>query len=259
MLKDISLLLTPFLQRWKIGDGFLLVLPFLYFTGSGKIVHSQSLWGIVLSILLLYLAYLENDLLDFKKDLNNPKKNPDFLILLQKRTFHLSFFFSLLTIGTLFLLWSTPFSFLGGVSFLLVNTLYSLGGKKIPILDTFLVALWGYLYLATFRLPREDCLYLGSMAGVMHILQTRYDLAVDRKNSISTSASLSYPVQIFLLFLLGGIGFFFLIPSLKLLSVMGLLIIPFFFLLSPLPAWISIKTVTIVVWIVHMGIENGIL
>jgi hypothetical protein len=40
---------------------------------------------------------------------------------------------------------------------------------------------------------------------------------------------------------------------------MGLLIIPFFFLLSPLPAWISIKTVTIVVWIVHMGIENGIL
>jgi 4-hydroxybenzoate polyprenyltransferase len=186
----IRFILLPYLNRLKLGEGGLVFFNLLH----SCIYHSDFndlQLDIVISFLTMCSLYGLNDFLDRKIDLSNPKKNHQFVILLNNYPIVYILQYVAVTIVIIVL---TYFQFgvqkiLVLISLILVNAIYSLRIKGIPIFDVLFVCLWGGLFtLLAGPVDYSLAIAVGLMTGIAHIYQVLTDRDVDAIDNIRTSA-----------------------------------------------------------------------
>src|SRR5438105_7551346 len=71
---------------------------------------------------------------------------------------------------------------------MLVNVLYSVALKGVPVVDVACVWLWGALYAAVTDAPASLLVVVGLMTAVCHLFQALGDRGPDAANGIRTTA-----------------------------------------------------------------------
>jgi 4-hydroxybenzoate polyprenyltransferase len=185
-----KLLVKPFTNRVKLGEGGLLLLNFTHSVACHrqyKLVMIETL----LSFLVLCILYGYNDYTDAEKDKSNPKKDHAFINMILEN--HRLFVAFIITIQILTL--AVAMVFLGRqiavyIAILYgVNFLYSQRVKSMPLADIMIVSIWGGLYVCiSGSFVWVICLAAGLMVGIAHFFQVVTDKDSDQKNNISTSA-----------------------------------------------------------------------
>jgi 4-hydroxybenzoate polyprenyltransferase len=198
-----QLLLRPFTNRLKLGEGGLVVFNILHSLVTQKNIQTKVAEALI-SLFVMSVLYGYNDYVDCEKDRLNPKKDQIFLTLIcdNKRTF--IFLIIFIQFLTLFCSWY----FLGKLTALLLgilfftNFLYSQKAKAIPAFDIAIVSLWGGLYVCLVgNFHWYIVLAAGLMTGIAHFFQVITDRSSDARNSINTSAVALQGFEAIILFL----------------------------------------------------------
>ena len=190
----------PLVERVKKGEGGLIlfnVLLSVFFYRNLSMVVLQSL----LAILSMSMLYGFNDYVDRNADLVNPKKNPT----LTKRIGQHHLYFILLNLLISFgciALAIRLVDYKKGLlvaALLVVNMVYSLRVKSLPIADLIIVGIWGSLFVSIVAdVPYPLIGVVGLMTSIAHLFQAITDREVDAQNQVDTSAT-KFKNPIFLL------------------------------------------------------------
>ena len=181
--------LASTVHRIRRGEGALLAV------NLSLIVHqSASLSRIVaqtvVSVLAIGAMYAFNDLYDAPCDWNNPKKDRALIKLYveHRRAGILAAF--VLQVVTLFIAFMALGSVAGGavLAVMIVNLLYSIVFKGVPVADVAWVWLWGTLYASIVGGPLRLLVLVGLMTAVCHLFQALDDRVPDAANGIRTTA-----------------------------------------------------------------------
>ena len=190
VVADLSrAVLASTVHRIRRGEGALLAV------NLSLIVHqsaslSRSVAQAVVSVLAIGAMYAFNDLYDAPRDWNNPKKDRALIELYveHRRAGILAAF--ALKVVTLFI----AFMALGGVAggavlaVMIVNLLYSIVFKGVPVADVAWVWLWGALYASIVGGPPRLLVLVGLMTAVCHLFQALDDRVPDAASGIRTTA-----------------------------------------------------------------------
>ena len=176
-------------QRLKLGEGGLLgMVAWLVAWESRDIVVTVLVTGLL--ALLLTSLYLFNDVCDRIVDAHNPKKTAAHRrpLLEQPRTFALLAVG--LHLGVAGAAWYALGSWAAGSTLLLLllNPLYSLWVKRIPVLDVFTVGVMGGALVGLGTDALDLLLLAATMTAISHAFQTRVDERADRAVGIASSA-----------------------------------------------------------------------
>jgi len=179
----------PYFNRVKKGEGGLVV-----FGVTHSIVSQHGLAAILAESLLCFFTlcvlYGFNDYKDRYHDLSNPKKEQKFvrsIIQHQQRFLLLNTLAAFSTIALALYIFG-PEKFYIITALYLVNYSYSLRLKTVPVMDLFIVGLWGGLL---GMLGGQFNLYLFLIVGVMtaiaHLFQIITDKKSDQENALTTT------------------------------------------------------------------------
>lgn len=180
----------PLVERFRLGEGALLAVNMSYAAIHPPRGGAGFLLVALVSSLVLAAMYLLNDLVDVDADRSDPKKNPALVALLIDNRRFLVGVLALQHAAYPLLAWWC----LGGAPAVAVtivlglNLAYSLGLKRVPVLDTVWVGAWGAAFAA---IAISDLLLLaavGAMTGISHLFQVYADRDVDRENRVRTTA-----------------------------------------------------------------------
>src|SRR5437867_8316745 len=190
VIADLSrAVLASTVHRIRRGEGALLAV------NLSLIVHqsaslSRSVAQAVVSVLAIGAMYAFNDLYDAPRDWNNPKKDRALIELYveHRRAGILAAF--VLQVVTLFIAFMALGSVAGGavLAVMIVNLLYSIVFKGVPVADVAWVWLWGTLYASIVGGPLRLLVLVGLMTAVCHLFQALDDRVPDAANGIRTTA-----------------------------------------------------------------------
>ena len=249
-----NLLVRPFTNRIKLGEGGLLILNFTHSVASSK-PYALIILETVISFWVLCVLYGYNDYTDVEKDKFNPKKDPDFIKLVSDNyTLFLNLIiavqFLTISVAFIFLSWHTA---LYMVVLYAINFLYSHKVKSIPLADIVIVSFWGGLYICLSGYFRwEISLAAGLMVGIAHFFQVITDKDSDQKNSVSTSAVVLIGWENLLLFILCmALAFVvYLITNDVILAAIGFLPFMFYFLSKRVTlSWYMSRFLFFILWL----------
>jgi 4-hydroxybenzoate polyprenyltransferase len=210
-----------------------------------------------MSVLAIGLMYAFNDLYDAPGDRNNPRKDRDMIAtyIEHRRTCGIAILvLSLLTVLLASLtLGVAAGAAVGGV--MLVNLVYSVVLKGVPVLDVAWCGLWGTLYAAIVGPPLSLAVLVGVITSVCHLYQTLDDRAVDAANGITTTAVRSLALSRNVLAALCVLLFVALRPALGAAWALSAFtpLLFFFAVGSPLTGWLLTKAYFAVVWLAVLG------
>lgn len=202
MIPPLNFFITPFFSlkiRLKRFEGALWAVALSLLLVSNLTI-GHILVKAIYALLVLSLLYAFNDLYDAAEDLEDPGKDKLYATFLLKRKKELYAYFLLLK-GFL-LLWTQFSGQIMEMSLLLclflVNIIYSVKLKRIPVLDVLTCAIWGGLYIFTV-IPKISFILISLVAlmtGVCHLGQVFRDHFADSKNRILTSAVFSKNISL---------------------------------------------------------------
>jgi len=181
--------LASTVHRIRRGEGALLAV------NLSLIVHqsaslSRSVAQAVVSVLAIGAMYAFNDLYDAPCDWNNPKKDRALIELYveHRRAGILAAF--VLQVVTLLIAFVALGSVTGGavLAVMIVNLLYSIAFKGIPVADVAWVWLWGALYASIVGGPPRLLVLVGLMTAVCHLFQALDDRVPDAASGVRTTA-----------------------------------------------------------------------
>lgn len=182
---------TPLTHRFSRGEGQLLAVNASIGLWAFSDVSTLLAQGLI-SLVVLVLLYLFNDVHDCRHDLHDQAKNRafvEFCVLHRGRLYTALAAMKLCTFALAWLLLGAH-SASAVAAIFLINVFYSTIAKGVLLFDVPFVALWGasYALVPGVALPLSLIAMVGVMTGVCHVFQIRRDLAVDRRNHIATSA-----------------------------------------------------------------------
>jgi|GEM_PF-1741597 len=254
----ISLLIRPFSNRVRLGEGGLIIFNIIHAVASQK---SWTLISIetIISFLVLCVLYGYNDYTDAEKDKLNPKKDISFINLISENYRLFLILILVVKISTIIIAWL----FLGWIIaaciavLYVINFLYSRKVKSIPLADLIIVSVWGSLYVCisgTFRW--EISIAAGLMVGIAHFFQILTDEDSDRKNLVHTTAVVFIGRENLLLFILCLPLVFVLYLITKDILLTGIGFLPFFLFLFTGRvsfSWYASRFVFFILWLVIMN------
>jgi hypothetical protein len=181
----------PLWHRLGRGEGLLFAVN-LSLAAAMRPTLPQFVAQTAISLAVLGLLYLVNDVMDAPRDVHDAGKNASFVHFCLR---HRSFLGWLLVVEHLAVVaaaWAllSPTSALGVAAVGVVNLMYSAGIKGQAFLDVPWVALWGGLYVMVLglSLPVAVLGIVGLMTSIAHVFQITRDRHVDELNAIRTSA-----------------------------------------------------------------------
>ena len=185
----VGFIFKPYFYRVKLGEGGIVFFNLLFAAYTYRDVKCVILQTIV-SFIVMCALYGFNDYHDREKDRDNPKKDNNFTleIIRHEKLFLLLNF--CLTIGTIVFVFFFLSHFKAVIILFLyiINYLYSVKVKGIPILDLIIVVIWGSLFIAiSGKFQLSLILIAGVMTGIAHLFQMITDKEVDKHNNITTS------------------------------------------------------------------------
>jgi 4-hydroxybenzoate polyprenyltransferase len=177
------------LHRVRRGEGALLAVN-LSLILYQDVTSVRGLAAALVSLLTIALMYAFNDLYDAPLDVNNPKKDQACVAAyLDHRGLGGAaiFVLHLVTIALAFACLDARAS-LAVTAAMLVNLLYSIAMKGMPVADVIVCGLWGAAYAAIVDPSPSLVILVGLMTAVCHLYQTLDDRAADAANAIITTA-----------------------------------------------------------------------
>lgn len=191
----------PLIGRFRLGEGALIAVNLALIWHRRPALRIGLLTSL-LSILALAVMYQFNDLWDAKDDLNNPKKDRRLTLLLLEHAprFYRAVAVQKIAIISVAALFAPAPAAWAVVGVFIVNTLYSVRFKSVPVVDVFWVGVWGFAYAAIASPSRRMCMLVGLLTAISHIFQMRSDRSVDSLNDVKTSAVCSNALTRGLLF-----------------------------------------------------------
>ena len=190
LLIALQLLIKPYTNRIKLGEGGLVVFNFTH----ALIAYNrwqQVIFETALSLLVMCVLYGYNDYIDAEKDKINPKKDTRFInLVLENQPFFAAVLIVVqilsIMLAVVFVSW---FSAGALVVLYLLNYFYSKIAKAIPVLDIVTVALWGGLFVCLVsKFDWRIATAAAVMTGIAHFFQIVTDKDTDTQNKVVTSA-----------------------------------------------------------------------
>jgi len=262
LVNTLRLAFYPLILRIKLGEGGIALFNVVHAWFS---THSpvQTTLVAIFSIMTLCVLYGFNDYIDRNRDALNPKKNKQFVALInefQKEFFLLNLFLSgLLMLGY--------FLFIGKIQaiyfllLLVINAFYSLRFKSIPFLDLLTVITWGAAITLCVPVVSFDfCFLAGIMTGIAHVYQMLIDKETDRETHVNTAIA-RYPqsafIQIFILCCILALSFVYHESNLW-LFVSSMLPLVFYVIIKNYKlAWFMSRFYFAVVWLLLLYLKYG--
>jgi 4-hydroxybenzoate polyprenyltransferase len=181
--------LASTLHRIRRGEGALLAVNLSLIAHQAATPARAAIQALV-SALTIGVMYALNDLHDAPEDWNNPKKDRALIAAYveRRRPGVLALVvLKLLTLAIAFAaLGPTATAAVAGV--MIVNVVYSMAFKGVPVVDVAWVWLWGALYAAIVSASVPLLLVVGLMTAVCHLFQALDDRVPDAANGIRTTA-----------------------------------------------------------------------
>jgi 4-hydroxybenzoate polyprenyltransferase len=181
--------LASTLHRVRRGEGALLAvnLSLIAYQAAGP---ARAMAQVLVSALAIGAMYAFNDLYDAPTDWNNPKKDRALIAAYVEHRgagVLATFVLKLLTLAiALATLGPTAAAAVAGV--MIVNVVYSMALKGIPVADVAWVWLWGALYAAIVGASATLIVLVGLMTAICHLFQALDDRVPDAANGIRTTA-----------------------------------------------------------------------
>jgi 4-hydroxybenzoate polyprenyltransferase len=244
------------LHRIRRGEGALLAvnLSLLAYHGGGL---GEGLASAAVSVLAILLMYAFNDLYDAPADVSNPKNDRAVttIYLEHRRAFGMAMLALKLATIALAFAFVGPRATVAVTGVLIVNVVYSMFLKGVPVADVVWCGVWGALYAAIVSGSPSLLLLVGLMTAVCHVYQTLDDRVSDAANGIMTtavrSASLSRNVLIALSVLLWAS----LYEPLGAWALTAFTPLALFFLTGrPVAGWVLSKVYFAAVWLCLLGL-----
>ena len=260
--KLICLTFYPFFLRTKVGEGGIVLFNVAHTWFATKNIL-QTGFSAILSIMMLCVLYGFNDYIDRKRDAQNPKKNQQFVALINE--FHKQFLLLNLFLSSLLLL--CVFLFIGNAQafyllFLLaINAFYSLRIKAVPFADLVIVTIWGAAIILCMPVVNlELSLFAGIMTGIAHVFQMLSDKETDKLTNVNTTVA-RFPksvfAQIFILCILLAFSFFYFQKNI-LLAATAMLPLTFYYIIRKNElAWLLSRVYFSGVWLFLLYKEYG--
>jgi 4-hydroxybenzoate polyprenyltransferase len=196
--------IRPLLQRIRLGEGGLIGMATwaaAWQTGDPLATVSVAL----LVTALLAAVYLFNDVLDRGIDAHNPKKIDQHreplmraprLFLSISLALHLAV---IIAAGC----WRDGWAAACAASLLLLNPIYSLVAKRIPLVDVMIVGVMGGAVIGLATSDPSLILISSAMTAISHAFQTRVDETSDRSTGVRSSGTapthIRHAIWVFLL------------------------------------------------------------
>jgi 4-hydroxybenzoate polyprenyltransferase len=252
--------LASTLHRVRRGEGALLAVN-LSLVGCLGASPGRALAQAAISMIVIALMYAFNDLYDAPTDWNNPKKDRGVIAAyIEHRQVGVVALvvLKLLTVAIAFLALG-PGSAAVVTGVMLVNVVYSMVLKGVPVADVAWVWLWGALYAGIAGAPASLIAVVGLMTSVCHLFQTLDDRRADAEVGIRTTAVRSPVLARNVLCVLSLLLFVALAPALGVASALTAFVpLGLFFLASrPGVAWLLTKAYFAVVWLALLGMVPG--
>ena len=244
------------LHRIRRGEGALLAVNLSLIATAGTSAGRAAAQALV-STLAVVAMYAFNDLYDAPADRDNPKKDRALIAAyLTHRRLALVAALAMKAGTVLVCLTSLgPRAAAAVAGVMLVNVLYSVALKGVPVVDLAWVWLWGALYAAVTDAPASLLIVVGLMTAVCHLFQALGDRGPDAANGIRTtavqSAALTRHVIVALSLLLflsvrGAVG-----TGIALTAFTPVAI--FFTMRTPARGWIATKIYFAFMWLYLLG------
>ena len=248
------------LHRVRRGEGVLLAvnLSLVAQQGAGA---ARATAQVLVSALAILVMYAFNDLYDAPTDWNNPKKDRA-LIRVYVRNRGAGIVATLvLKAVTLAIAFATlgPRATAAVAGVMIVNVVYSIVFKGVPVVDVAWVWLWGALYATIVEAPASLVVLVGLMTAICHLFQAVDDRGPDAENGIRTTAvrspALARNVLLALVLLLsvvlrGPLG---MAGALTAFTPLAL----FFAVRDPGTGWVLTKVYFGVMWLYLLGLSGA--
>jgi len=181
--------LASTVHRLRRGEGALLAVNLSLIVHRGGSL-SRAVAQAVVSGLAILVMYAFNDLYDAPTDWNNPKKDRALIAAYlehRRQGVVAAALLKLLTLGVAYAtLGAAATVAVGGV--MIVNVVYSMVLKGVPVVDLAWVWLWGTLYAAIVGASTSLLVLVGLMTAICHLFQALGDRGPDAANGIRTTA-----------------------------------------------------------------------
>jgi 4-hydroxybenzoate polyprenyltransferase len=251
--------LASTLHRVRGGEGALLAIN-LSLVAYAAESPARALAQTLVSVLAIGLMYAFNDAWDAPSDVRNPKKDATVVATYVEQR-HAGIVILLLKLATVALALALlgPVAATAVAAVMVVNLVYSIWFKGVPVLDVAWCGLWGALYAAIVTTSGAVLVLVGLMTAVCHLFQALDDRGPDAANGIVTtavrSAALSRNVLVVLSALLfaalqAHVGTAFAATAFTPLAL-------FLTARSPRMAWLLTKAYFAVMWLSVLGVTGA--
>ncbi|MEE8606057.1 MAG: UbiA family prenyltransferase [Nitrospiraceae bacterium] len=191
-MRYFYLTFAPLWERFLLGEGLLLLVnaAIIWFARPG--IYTGVI-ALVLSVTVLAILYSFNDLHDAEHDRNNPKKNQRLVSAFLQHNHTFYFYIAAVKLGLVLLAYFLVDAWTAAavLSVVVINLIYSLWLKGVPIVDILMVGAWGSAYSAVASPAWRICLLVGIMTSVTHIFQILSDYDADTTSRVRTTAVFS--------------------------------------------------------------------
>jgi 4-hydroxybenzoate polyprenyltransferase len=252
--------LASTLHRVRGGEGALLAINLsivAWLTPTAARAVAQAL----VSALAIALMYAFNDLYDAPADWKNPKKARSVVAtyLEHRRAGTIAILVLKLATVVLALALLDAQSALAVGAVMLVNLVYSVWLKGVPVADVAWCGVWGALYAAIVTRSGALLVLVGLMTAICHLFQTLGDRVPDAANGIITTAVRSPVLSRNVIAALSAVLAAFLYPwHGALWAASGLTpLVLFFAVRDPKSAWLLTKAYFAVVWLYVLGVAGA--
>ncbi|HJQ83708.1 MAG TPA: UbiA family prenyltransferase [Candidatus Binatia bacterium] len=182
-------MLASTLHRIRRGEGALLAINLSLIVQQTATVP-RALAQAAVSALAIATMYAFNDLWDAPTDWRNPKKDRALIAAYvehRRGAIGATLLLKLLALG-LSLAALGPAATAAVAAVMVVNVIYSVALKGVPVVDVAWVWVWGVLYAAIVEPPLALLVVVGLMTATCHLFQALDDRVPDAANGIRTTA-----------------------------------------------------------------------
>ena len=181
--------LASTLHRIRGGEGALLAIN-LSLVAYAAETPARALAQTLISLLAIALMYAFNDVYDAPSDVRNPKKDLTVVetYVEQRRTGMIAVLALKLLTVVVALVSLGPVAGAAVAAVMVVNLVYSIWLKGVPVVDVVWCGLWGTLYTAIVTTSGTVLILVGLMTAVCHLFQALDDRDPDAANGIVTTA-----------------------------------------------------------------------
>lgn len=252
--------LASTLHRVRGGEGALLAIN-LSLVAVAAESPARALAQTLVSILAIGLMYAFNDAWDAPSDVRNPKKDSTVVATYveQRRAGMVAVLVMKVATVALALALLGQVAATAVAAVMLVNLVYSIWFKGVPVLDVAWCGLWGALYAAIVTTSTTLLVLVGLMTAVCHLFQALDDRGPDAANGIVTTAVRSAALSRNVLFVLSALLFAALRAHVGTAFAMTAFtpLALFFMARSPRMAWLLAKAYFAVMWLSVLGVTGA--